>query len=104
MPVWLNRNLRTEMTNENNKELTEWDYILLLTKDEMHNVTIWHDNPDFFNKFDCRIDYTFFSNGTLETKTYFGASKLSCLKKAYRELTNKGERIYENSDFVPKLS
>ena len=66
-------------------KLTEWDYVLKLTKEELNSVTIIHDNADFSGA-NCAIKFTIgldkkYGNGV----TYFGDTKLDCLKKAYNE-------------------
>jgi hypothetical protein len=71
------------------KIFTEWDYVLKLTEYELHRVTIIHDNADSSGVnsansaiiFTVELDDKFGGNGI----TYFGDSKLDCLKQAYAD-------------------
>lgn len=66
-------------------DLTEWDYVLKLTEQELHSVTIIHDNADFDGA-NSAITFTIALNKKYgDGVTYFGDSKLECLKKAYDE-------------------
>jgi hypothetical protein len=66
--------------------MKEWDYVLALTENELHSVTIIHDNADFFGAnsvviFTVKL-HEYFGSGV----RFEGDSKLECLKKAFTSM------------------
>jgi len=62
-----------------NKMIAEWNLVLKLTADECSSVTIHHDNADFSGS-NCAITHEIILKKGV---TFYGETKLECLKKAY---------------------